>query len=335
MNAYIPDTFQALVVNKTDTSFSVHTQSLTLEDLPAGEVIIQVAYSSVNYKDGLASIPDGKIVKSYPFVPGVDLSGYVVSSSDKCFTTGQPVIVTGYDMGVSHFGGFSQYVRIPANWIIPLPEGLTLKEAMIYGTAGFTAALSIQRLESNGISPEQGKVLVTGATGGVGGAAIAMLAKNGYHVDASTGNAQAVDYLKALGAEEILSREDVLAQSDKPLNKQLWQGAVDSVGGATLAAILSKMAYRGAVAASGLTGGTSLPTTVLPFILRGVSLLGIDSVFCDHDTRIKVWNRMATDLKPNNLETLMDREVTLQELPDALQDILHSRTLGRIVVALN
>jgi len=335
MDPHIPDTFQALVVNKTDTSFSVDTQSLTLEDLPAGEVVIQVAYSSVNYKDGLASIPDGKIVKSYPFVPGVDLSGYVVSSSDKHFTKGQPVIVTGYDMGVSHFGGFSQYVRIPANWIVPLPEGLTLKEAMIYGTAGFTAALSVQSLESNGISPEQGKVLVTGATGGVGGAAIAMLANNGYHVVASTGNAQAVDYLKALGAEEILSREDVLAQSDKPLNKQLWQAAVDSVGGATLAAILSKVAYRGAVAASGLTGGASLPTTVLPFILRGISLLGIDSVYCDSETRVKVWNRMATDLKPNNLETLMDREITLQELPAALQDILQSNTLGRILVALS
>ncbi|BBI35585.1 putative quinone oxidoreductase YhfP [Cohnella abietis] len=335
MNPDIPDTFQALVVNKTDTSFSVNTQALTLEDLPIGEVVIQVAYSSVNYKDGLASIPDGNIVKSYPFVPGIDLSGYVVSSSDKRFTKGQPVIATGYDIGVSHFGGFSQYVRIPAKWIIPLPEGLTLKEAMILGTAGFTAALSIQSLELNGISPEQGKVLVTGATGGVGGAAIAMLAKNGYHVDASTGNANAAHYLKALGAKEILSREDVLGQSDKPLNKQLWQAAVDSVGGATLAAILSKLAYRGAVAASGLTGGASLPTTVLPFILRGVSLMGIDSVFCDGDTRTKVWNRMATDLKPNNLDTLIDREVTLRELPEALKDILQSRTLGRILVALN
>ncbi|MFF2479725.1 acryloyl-CoA reductase [Paenibacillus sp. NPDC058071] len=335
MNQYIPDTFQALIVNKTDTSFSVNIQPLTLDDLPPGEVVIQVAYSSVNYKDGLASIPDGKIVKSYPLVPGVDLAGYVVSSNDDRFTKGQPVIATGYQIGVSHFGGFSQFARIPANWIVPLPEGLTLKEAMILGTAGFTAALSIQSLEANGISPEQGKVLVTGATGGVGGAAIAMLAKRGYSVNASTGNAKAADYLKELGAEEILSREDVLGQSDKPLNKQLWQAAVDSVGGATLAAILSQVAYRGAVAASGLTGGASLPTTVLPFILRGVSLLGIDSVFCDSDTRAKTWNRMAADLKPNHLETLMDREVTLQELPDALKDILQSRTLGRILVALN
>jgi acrylyl-CoA reductase (NADPH) len=335
MNSQIPDSFQALVVEKSDSYFAVNVKSISLTDLPDGEVIIQVAYSSVNYKDGLASLPDGKIVKSYPFVPGVDLSGYVVSSTDERFNVGQPVIATGYGIGVSHFGGFSQYARIPADWIIPLPDGLTLREAMIYGTAGFTAALSIQALEDNGLATGKGKVLVTGATGGVGGAAIAMLANKGYSVTASTGNTTTGDYLRKLGADEIISREDVLGESLKPLDKQLWQAAVDSVGGSTLAAVLSKIAYKGAVAASGLTGGTSLPTTVLPFILRGVSLLGIDSVFCDADTRTKVWQRMASDLKPDRLELLVDREVTLQELPEALQDILKSRTRGRVLVSLS
>lgn len=334
MNLHVPDSFQALVVNKTEQTFSVAVQSMTPEDLPAGEVLIKVAYSSVNYKDGLAGIPDGKIVKSYPFIPGVDLSGYVVSSTDDRFSLGQPVIATGYGIGVSHYGGFSQYARIPADWITPLPDGLTLREAMIYGTAGFTAGLSVQALEANGLSPEKGNVLVTGATGGVGGAAVAMLAYKGYSVTASTGQEEAAGYLHSLGAKDILSREAVLGESVKPLDKQLWQAAVDSVGGHTLAAVLSKIAYNGAVAASGLTGGTALPTTVLPFILRGVKLLGIDSVFCDAKLRSAVWERMAGDLKPASLETLVDREVSLQELPGALEDILKSNTRGRILVAL-
>lgn len=265
------ESFQALVVDKTDSSFSVAVNPVTLDDLPAGEVLIKVAYSSVNYKDGLASIPNGKIVRSYPFIPGIDLSGIVVSSTDERFHEGQQVIATGYGMGVSHFGGFSEYTRIPAAWITPIPVGLTLREAMIYGTAGLTAALSIQALEDNDLAPDKGKVLVTGATGGVGGSAIAMLSTKGYSVVASTGNKEANEYLKTLGAGEVISREDVTGGSSKPLEKQLWQGAVDSVGGNSLASILSKISYRGSVAASGLTGGTSVPTTVLPFILRGLT----------------------------------------------------------------
>lgn len=327
------ESFQALVVDKTESSFSVAVKSVLLEDLPAGEVVIKVAYSSVNYKDGLASIPNGKILRSYPFIPGIDLSGVVVSSTaDDRFKKGQEVLATGYGIGVSHFGGFSEYARIPAAWLVPLPEGLTLKEAMIYGTAGFTAALSIQALEDHGLSPDKGKVLVTGATGGVGGAAIAMLGAKGYSVVASSGNTEATDYLKALGAEEVISREEVIGSSTKPLDKQLWQGAVDCVGGDTLAAILSKITYKGSVAASGLTGGTSLPTTVLPFILRGVNLLGIDSVECPADIREKVWSRMASDLKPAQLENLVDREVSLQELPQALEAILQGKTRGRVLV---
>ncbi|NGM83433.1 acryloyl-CoA reductase [Paenibacillus sp. 7124] len=328
--------FQALFVDNTEP-FSVAVKPVSLDDLPAGEVVIKVAYSSVNYKDGLASIPDGNIVKSYPFVPGIDLSGVVESSEDERFKPGQPVLVTGYGFGVSHFGGYSEYARVPADWVVPLPDGLSLREAMIYGTAGFTAAMSIQALEDNGVSPDQGKVLVTGAAGGVGGAAVAMLAARGYHVVAGTGRTSESDYLKGLGAAEVISRSEIYDPEAKqrPLDKQLWQAAVDPVGGNQLAAILSKIAYRGSVAVSGLTGGTKVPATVLPFILRGVNLLGIDSVFCPAELRLKVWDRMANDLKPADLETLVGREVTLAELPQSLADILKSNTRGRVLVKLS
>ncbi|WP_339224428.1 acryloyl-CoA reductase [Paenibacillus sp. FSL H8-0332] len=326
--------FQALVVDKTEP-FSVEVRPVSLEELPAGEVLIKVDYSSVNYKDGLASIPNGNIVRNYPFIPGIDLSGTVVSSKDSRFREGQSVIATSYGIGVSHFGGFSEYARIPADWVVDLPEGLTLREAMIYGTAGFTAALSVQALEAQGMTPDQGKVLVTGATGGVGGAATAILAKLGYQVTASTGRTDEAGYLQALGAAEVISREEVAGTAVKPLDKQLWQAAVDSVGGAPLAAVLSKIAYGGAVAASGLTAGTAVPTTVLPFILRGVSLLGIDSVACPMEIRAKLWQRMAGDMKPAVLDTLVDREISLTELPAALQDILQSGTRGRVLVRLS
>ncbi|KGE16554.1 acryloyl-CoA reductase [Paenibacillus wynnii] len=329
------ETFQALVVEKSETSFSVAVKPVTMEELPAGEVVIRVSYSSVNYKDGLASIPNGNIIRTYPFIPGIDLSGHVVSSTDDRFQEGQPVFASGYGIGVSHFGGYSEYARIPADWVMPLPEGITLREAMIYGTAGFTAALSIQALEEHGIGPDNGKILVTGATGGVGGAAIAMLSKKGFHVVASTGKTDEEEYLKTLGAEEVISREDVTGTSVKPLDKQLWQAAVDSVGGSSLAAILSKISYNGSVAASGLTGGTAVPTSVLPFILRGVNLLGIDSVSCSTEKRLKVWQRMASDLKPAQLDTLVYREVTLDELPLALEDILKGAIRGRVLVRLS
>lgn len=326
------NSFQALVVNNTEP-FSVEVKPMSLEELPAGEVLIKVAYSSVNYKDGLASIPNGNIVRTYPFVPGIDLSGTVISSADSRFKEGQPVIATSYGIGVSHFGGFSEYARIPADWVVPLPEGLTLREAMIYGTAGFTAALSVQALEAQGMAPEQGKVLVTGATGGVGGAATAILAKLGYTVIASTGRTEEAGYLQALGASEVISRID--AGSGKPLDKQLWQAAVDSVGGAPLATVLSRIAYGGAVAASGLTAGTAVPTTVLPFILRGVSLLGIDSVSCPMDKRTPLWQRMADNMKPATLDLLVDREISLDALPAAIEDILRSNTRGRVLVRLS
>ncbi|RFU66682.1 NADPH:quinone oxidoreductase family protein [Peribacillus glennii] len=326
--------FKALVVNKTEDDFSVNIQDLALNDLPEGEVVIKVAYSSVNYKDGLASIPKGNIVKSYPFIPGIDLAGVVVSSTDARFSEGDKVIATSYEIGVSHFGGYSEYASIPAEWIVPLPDGLSLKEAMAYGTAGFTAALSVQQLENAGLTPDKGTVLVTGATGGVGSVAVAMLAKRGYNVAASTGKESEHDYLHKIGAKEVLSRDDVYGGKLRALDKQLWAGAVDPVGGETLAAVLSKIQYGGSVAVSGLTGGTSVPTSVFPFILRGVNLLGIDSVYCPMEVRKPLWERMATDLKPENLLDKIRKEITLQEVPEALQTILQGQARGRMIVRI-
>ncbi|OKL35572.1 NADPH:quinone oxidoreductase family protein [Domibacillus mangrovi] len=326
--------FNALMVDKTENDFSVNVKKLTVDDLPHAEVLIKVAYSGVNYKDGLASIPNGKIVQSYPMVPGIDLAGVVVSSEDPRFRKGDEVIATSYEIGVSHFGGYSEYARIPADWIVPLPKGLSLKEAMIFGTAGFTAALSVQRLEDNGLSPDKGKVLVTGATGGVGSLAVSMLAGRGYDVVASTGKKEEKEYLFKLGAKEIISRDDVYNGQVKALDKKQWAGAVDPVGGDTLAAILSKISDQGSVAVSGLTGGTSVPTSVFPFILRGVNLLGIDSVHCRMETRQAIWSRLATDLKPDDLSTFVYKEVSLKELPDLFPTILKGKMRGRVIVQL-
>lgn len=257
------ENFKALVVNQ-DENFSVKVNNLTVNDLPNGEVLIKVSYSGINYKDSLATIPDGKIVTSYPFVPGIDLAGIVVSSEDPRFHEGDEVIATSYEIGVAHFGGFSEYARIPSKWIVPLPSGLSLKEAMIIGTAGFTAALSIQRLEENGINPEKGKVLVTGATGGVGSFAVSILSTLGYQVEASTGKDSEHEYLNNLGATSIVDRGDVFDGKIRALGKQKWAAAVDSVGGEPLASLLSQIQYGGAVASSGLTAGTNLPTSVFP-----------------------------------------------------------------------
>jgi acrylyl-CoA reductase (NADPH) len=328
------DNFKAFMVNKTEDDFSAVVKTIGLEDLPSGEVTIKVAYSSVNYKDGLASIPSGKIVRSYPFVPGIDLAGTVVRSDDSRFKEGDEVIATSYEIGVSHYGGFSEYARIPGDWIVPLPEELNLREAMVFGTAGFTAALSVHRLEENGLTPEKGKVLVTGATGGVGSVAVAMLAKRGYHVVASTGKETEHDYLREIGAAEIISREDLVGEKVKPLDKQLWAAAVDPVGGKTLSAILSKLDYNGSAAVSGLTGGTDVATTVFPFILRGINLLGIDSVYCPMETRKVLWQRMATDLKPEGLLETIQNEVTLEELPGVLASILKGESRGRTIVKI-
>jgi acrylyl-CoA reductase (NADPH) len=328
-------TFKALIVDKQDEQFSVEVQKRTLADLPEGEVLIRVHYSSVNYKDSLASIPNGNIVTRYPFLPGIDLAGVVVSSSDARFQEGDEVIATSYEIGVSHFGGYSEYARIPAKWIVPLPDGLTLKEAMVIGTAGFTAALSVQRLEENNVTPDQGKVLVTGATGGVGSFAVSILAKRGYQVEASTGKESEHDYLKKLGASAVIPREEVFDGKIRALGKQKWFAAVDPVGGEPLASLLSQIQYGGSVAASGLTAGTKLPATVFPFILRGINLLGIDSVYCPMEARLKIWDRLASDFKPANLEDLIQDEVTLEQLPEVLPTLLKAQARGRIIVKLS
>ncbi|WP_100489301.1 NADPH:quinone oxidoreductase family protein [Sporolactobacillus pectinivorans] len=326
--------FHALVVNKQGEQFSINVQKLTVNDLPEGEVLIRVCYSGVNYKDSLAAIPDGHIVTSYPFVPGIDLAGIVLSSEDSRFREGDKVIATSYGIGVSHFGGYSELARIPADWIVPLPEGLSLREAMIIGTAGFTAALSVQRLEENHVTPGKGKVLVTGATGGVGSFAVSILSAGGYHVEASTGKEAEYDFLKNIGAQTVINRGEIYDGTLKALKKQKWAAAVDPVGGEPLAALLSQIQYGGSVAVSGLTAGTKLPTTVFPFILRGISLLGIDSVYCPMETRRRIWHRLAGEFKPLHLENFVQNEVTLEQLPDILPILLKGEARGRTIVKL-
>ncbi|MDB4867315.1 MAG: quinone oxidoreductase [Cohnella sp.] len=323
--------FEALVVDKSGEDFSIGTRVMKLEDLPAGELLIQVIYSSVNYKDALACTPNGSIVKHYPFIPGIDLAGIVVESEDDRFRKGDEVVVTSYELGVGHFGGFSRYARVPASWAVKLPHGLSLKEAMILGTAGFTAALSVHELQQTGIRPESGPVLVTGATGGVGSVAVAILSKLGFEVVASTGKTELHEDLLTLGAARVISREELIPEKPRALDKQLWAAAVDCVGGKTLSAILSSIRYGGAVAASGLTGGTLLETTVFPFILRGVRLIGVDSVHTPMDTRKQVWDRLAAEWKPKTLER-MYTEISLEQIPVVVPSLLQGQSRGRILV---
>lgn len=326
--------YRAFVVDKRGDDFIAEVRTLDESSLPPGDVTIRVQWSSVNYKDGLASIPNGRVVRTYPMVPGVDLAGVVMESSDPRFRPGQGVVVIGYDLGVAHPGGFAELARVPGDWVVQLPEGLTAKEAMALGTAGFTAALSIEALEQHGLRPGNGPVIVTGATGGVGSIAVAMLAKLGYTVAASTGKASEHDYLRELGATEILSREEVSAPSNRPLESERWAGAVDPVGGDTTAYLLRTMKYGASIALSGLTGGRELHTTVIPFILRAVNLLGIDSVWCPRETRVRVWQRCATDLKPPRLLETIAHEIDLDGLPVVLDAILKGQVRGRTVVRL-
>ncbi|RXZ02230.1 acryloyl-CoA reductase [Fictibacillus sp. S7] len=324
--------FQAIVLEKNNDQVDITKKELSLDDLLEGEVTIRVAYSSVNYKDGLAAQNKSSIVTNYPMIPGIDLSGTVSHSSSPDFQEGDEVLVTGYKLGVSHFGGYSEYARVPAEWVVPLPEGLTLKDAMLYGTAGFTAALSVHRLQEHGITPESGSVIVTGATGGVGSQAVAMLSNLGYRVTASTGKESEHRYLKELGAIDIIDRDEVVKKDNRPLYSQRWAAAVDPVGGKTLEFLLSSIQYGGSVAVSGLTGGTDVHTTVHPFILRGINLLGIDSVFCPAPVRNTIWERIATDLKTEHAADKMGQEVTLDELPDILRATVEGNNKGRVIV---
>lgn len=326
---------QALVANKRGDQFEIGLRELQVEDLPDGEVLIRVQYSSLNYKDCLACSSDGGIVRSYPHIPGIDLAGTVITSDVEKFRPGQSVIVTGFGLGVSHFGGFSTTARVPADWVVPLPHNLELREAMVIGTAGLTAAISIERLENNGLSPDRGPVLVTGATGGVGSFAVAMLAARGYQVVASTGKESEHDYLRALGAHEIINRDELNPAAFKPLEKQLWAAAIDPVGGRSLAFILAAIQYGGSVAVSGLTGGTALPATVYPFILRGVSLLGVDSVQYPIERRSSLWEHMAASLKlSGQLDRIGGSGIGLKEIPYYVEEMLNGRIRGRIWVKL-
>lgn len=327
------ETFRALVVDQSEGTFVREIRNLTEDNLPEGDLLIKVAFSSVNYKDGLAGSADGRIVSGYPFIPGIDLAGTVVSSRSGEFAQGDEVLVTGYGLGVSHFGGLAEYARVPAGWAVRLPAGLSPQEAMAFGTAGFTAALCIDRLLRQGLTPEQGPVLVTGASGGVGSFAVAMLARLGFRVTASTGKAAEHAWLRDLGAADILPREDIAQEKPRALGKQRWAGVVDPVGGATLAWALSTTQYGGAVAACGLAGGAGLPTSVHPFILRGVSLLGVDSVSCPMETRLSLWEQMAGPWKPEKLADMV-QEISLEEVPDAMDRILEGGVRGRLVVLL-
>ena len=326
--------YRAIVVEKQGDAFSVAVKDLSESDLPPGDVTIKVEWSSINYKDGLALSPSGRVIRSYPMVPGVDLAGTVLESADNRFSKGDHVVVTGFDVGVAHPGGFAELARIPADWVMPLPSGLTTKEAMALGTAGMTAAMSVEALEYNGLRPDQGTVLVTGATGGVGSTAVSMLAQLGYTVAGSTGKADEHDFLRELGATEILSREDVSAESSRPMETERWAGAVDPVGGPTTAYLLRTTKYGGSVAVSGLTGGNAVATTVFPFILRGVSLLGIDSVMCPMPKRQHVWQRMGADLKPKGLLDSIAVETDLAGVEAVCADILQGKVKGRTLVRL-
>ncbi|MBK7726454.1 MAG: oxidoreductase [Dehalococcoidia bacterium] len=326
--------YRAIVVDKQGDGIAVATRELSEADLPAGEVTIKVEWSSINYKDGLALSPTGRVIRSYPMVPGVDLAGTVLESADGRFAKGDKVVVTGYDVGVAHPGGFAELARIPADWVMPLPAGLTTKEAMALGTAGFTAALSVEALEHNGLRPDQGTVLVTGSTGGVGSTAVNMLAQLGYTVAGSTGKASEHDFLRAIGATEILTREEVSAESNRPMEGERWAAAVDPVGGATTAYLIRSVKYGGGIALSGLAGGTTVPTTVFPFILRGVNLLGIDSVFCPLPKRQRVWARMGKDLKPKGLIESIAVETDLDGVATVCAEILQGKVKGRTLVRL-
>ena len=304
----------------------------TLDDLSAGDVVIRTAYSSVNFKDALAATGAGKILKRFPLVGGIDVSGTVESSRDPRFRAGDQVLATGHELGVSHDGGYAEFVRLPADWVVPVPAGLSLFDVMALGTAGFTAGLSIVEMERNGLTPDRGPVVVSGATGGVGSVAVACLAALGYRVTAMTRKATAHDYLRRLGASEVLASGSV-QMGTRPLEKAAWAGAVDPVGGDTLAWLTRTMMPGGSIASSGLTGGIELHTTVMPFILRGVKLLGIDSVNCSTADRRLVWHRLATDMKPANLASIA-RVIPFDELPTAFQPLLDGTSHGRTVVEL-
>ncbi len=327
--------FNALVVEKNDegkTSASV--QSLEVADLPHGDVLVDVEYSTVNYKDGLCIGPGGGLVRNYPHVPGIDFAGTVAGSDDPRYKAGDKVVLTGWRVGEAHWGGYAQKASVRADWLVPLPDGLTARQAMAVGTAGFTAMLAIMALEDHGLAKDHGPVLVTGAAGGVGSVATAILANLGYEVAAVTGRPEAAAYLESLGATKIVPREEINETVKRPLESETWAGCVDAVGGDMLARVLGQMKYGTSVAAVGLAGGAQLNATVIPFLLRAVNLLGIDSVMQPYDNRLRAWERIARDLPMDKLEAMV-QPATLSDLPDLGRAILKGQVKGRVVVDVN
>ncbi len=330
----ISKTFECYLVSK-DAGGQIAAQIIRrpLEELPAGDVLVRVAYSSLNYKDALAATGNPGVNKVFPHVPGVDAAGVVAASSVPQFGEGDPAIVTGFDMGANRWGGYAQYIRVPWQWIVPLPAGLTLRESMILGTAGFTAGLCVDALQKHQVLPDRGEVVVTGASGGVGSMAVSILASLGYQVAAVTGKTAAGDYLRNLGAARILSREQVDDRSGKPLLSAHWAGGVDTVGGNILSTILRSTRHSGCVAACGLAASNELPITVFPFILRAIALVGIDAAWPDPSLRHEIWQRLAAAWKPSQLES-MAQFIDLADLPRHVDDILNGRVTGRVVVKI-
>ena len=327
--------FKALIVDRNaDGTLSQTITALDDTRLPAeGNVTVKVEYSTVNYKDGLCLTGGGGLVRSYPHVPGIDFAGTVEASEDARYKPGDKVVLTGWRVGEIWWGGYAEKARVKADWLVPLPEGITTRQAMAVGTAGFTAMLAVIALEAQGLQPANGEVLVTGAAGGVGSVALAILGKLGYSVAAVTGRPETEGYLKSLGASRIVPRSEIAEAPTRPLDKEFWAGAIDNVGGSMLARVLTQMKYGGSVAAVGLAGGNSLPTTVLPFILRGVNLLGIDSVMKPYPARLAAWRRIVTDLPMEKLEAMVS-EATLEDLPKLGANILDGQVKGRVVVKI-
>ncbi|MGG7568132.1 acryloyl-CoA reductase [Rhodovulum sp. DZ06] len=327
--------FDALVIEQDeDGKTHAAVRQLELSDLPEGEVTVAVEHSTVNYKDGLCMGPKGGgLVRKWPHVPGIDFAGTVEDSSDPRYKPGDKVVLTGWRVGEVHWGGYSQKARVKADWLVPLPSGLTTRQAMAVGTAGFTSMLAVMALEDHGLKPGNGPVLVTGAAGGVGSVAVAILANLGYEVAGVTGRPESADYLKSLGATQVVAREELAETVKRPLETETWAGCVDAVGGAMLARVLGQMKYGGSVAAVGLAGGAGLPATVIPFLLRGVNLLGIDSVMQPYENRLRAWERIAKDLPMDKLEAMV-KPATLADLPGLGADILKGQVQGRVVVDL-
>lgn len=327
--------FRALVVEKDDQGATRATvQDLPDDRLPAGDVTVAVEYSTLNYKDGLVLTTGGGLVRTYPHVGGVDFAGMVEASDDPRYRPGDKVILTGWRVGESHWGGYATKARLKADWLVPMPAGLTARRAMAVGTAGFTAMLAVMALEDHGLTPAKGEVLVTGAAGGVGSVATAILARLGYSVAAVTGRPETEGYLRDLGAARIVPRAELAETVKRPLESETWAGCIDAVGGAMLARVLGQMKHRASVASVGLAGGSALPATVIPFLLRGVNLLGIDSVLSPYEERVRAWNRIVTDLPMDKLDAMI-RPAKLADLPALAQDILKGQVQGRVVVDVN